>query len=734
MRKKGLILIMVVSFLNLFSISSADIWKKHINSNRAEEIICNEQEVWIRAQSGGLTRWDTETGEPERFYEDVGFPSNSVYGFAYDDEDRLLAVVSGDIYKFDGVSYEYITTAPVSDSFVFSDGNIICGSRYGYGVHRYDGENWQEMTVFTGYNVYTMTADPDGGFWFSADNNGSRMLIKYKDGDFEITNQSTVMGIPGMDIKSSIRAIHIDADGIVWACIGGGIAWYDCSEWKQYYWDNETFRNGPANVTKDNDGIVWLAREAFGLVRYDWNEWQDVPEYEDIRVEWVEKDPRGGIWVGTEECLEHFDGIDRIKYKIDNLLPISNRLSATTIDNEGNLWCGDTYGDIAFLNRNTWNHLRGRIIIDVETSSDLELKCLKVSETTGIWAGFTRHILRYQDNLWMEYTDILSPEIKLGYKNILESPEGDIWISGMGFARFHEGEWEFHKPTNMRYRYGNNVISFDRDGSLWAAGLEGIWRYDGLNWKRIYKYNDFERECFPNMLFCMNDGTIWSGSDNAIVVFNEDEIIHYFDEDDGLQKLPYNASFGVSDMCQGSDESIWIIMSAGLVHYDGVQFKTYTEGDAGFRFGSSDFAIDSDGRIFIISNSGLTEFTPTSVTLKMNLFAPGLMYNAGDTFSLSLNVNNYGPDETGDLYFVMMTPDGKLYSGLDWSEGVIPAGKNIMIPEGFAMPMIEALKVKLPVNKPPIAMPGKYYFALALADSGTSYFRAKAITSIDVVE
>jgi len=82
----------------------------------------------------------------------------------------------------------------------------------------------------------------------------------------------------------------------------------------------------------------------------------------------------------------------------------------------------------------------------------------------------------------------------------------------------------------------------------------------------------------------------------------------------------------------------------------------------------------------------------------------------------------------------MMAPDGTLYSALDWSVGARPVASNMTIPEGFGMPMIQAINVTLPAASPPISMPGKYYFAIGLADTGTTYFRSKAITSIDVVE
>jgi len=732
MRRKVITIVVIVLLLPLYTYS--DIWKKHVDSNYAYEVLGNDKEIWVLSKGGGLTRWDLESGEYDRFYDGNGFLStNYINGITYDGEENLVLLEASEkILRYDKGEFKLIGTTPKEfEYFGYAGGYFIFGDRFNKGVYRYDGKTWDSIPILGSYTAYSLSCpfaqDPSGGFWFSY-YNGSFGVLCFQDNVIKYSfTTSQVIGIPDTDKKSIICGLDIDDSGVVWACLYGGIAWFDGEEWSQYWWDKEMFRYPAKNATMDTDDVVWVARGIKGLLKYDGDEWFEVPQYEGENVLWVEKDPQGGLWVGTEECLEHFDGTNRVEYKIDNLLPIGNELKALDVDENGNLWCGDLVGDIAFLNRNTWNHFRGRKITNPEGTPP-ELKSLLASEYSGVWAGYLDDLIRYDGNLWTSYYDILSPEIGGVYSKIVEGPKGDIWIAAYnGTAHFLNDEWEFYPE------FYTKDMTFDNDGNLWVIS-DGIMKFDGTEWKKVINKEDFyhRSDYYPNSITSMNDGTIWGTCRLAIVVFNENKIIRYYTEEDGIPPK-YDGVLDFRSIKQAPDRSIWILADYGLVHYDGIQFKAYKSEDAGFVIsGGNGFEIDGNGRIFIATYTGLIEFTPTSVTLKMNLFADKVMYGAGDELTLSLMVNNYGPDETGDLYFVMVSPDGLVYSAPDWSESVHPAASDITIPEGYRMPMMPVLTLSLPSGAPPISAPGQYLFAVALADPGTTYFRAKAITAIEL--
>ncbi|MBU1627651.1 hypothetical protein KKB18_09815, partial [bacterium] len=59
-------LVLVIGLICPLSLQ-CDIWKHHINSNRCDKIIRNENELWVYSEGGGLTRWDIMTGEYTRY-------------------------------------------------------------------------------------------------------------------------------------------------------------------------------------------------------------------------------------------------------------------------------------------------------------------------------------------------------------------------------------------------------------------------------------------------------------------------------------------------------------------------------------------------------------------------------------------------------------------------------------------------------------------------------------------
>jgi hypothetical protein len=83
------------------------------------------------------------------------------------------------------------------------------------------------------------------------------------------------------------------------------------------------------------------------------------------------------------------------------------------------------------------------------------------------------------------------------------------------------------------------------------------------------------------------------------------------------------------------------------------------------------------GFISLFRNVGNGKFDKRRIHLKFDPpWAPG-----GLKVELKLNFCSY-PDKSvdTDVYFIMIDPQGKIYSGMDWNEGLIPAVKNITIP------------------------------------------------------
>jgi ligand-binding sensor domain-containing protein len=748
-KKKILILIFLFTITSLSSSLYADIWMKHVNSNYADEILSSDSEVWVRINRGGVVRWDISTGEYNRYYETRGLPSNNINEMFYDDEGRFYILESSkNIYRFENGKFIYLTSTPSSlYSICFADGKIIAdtnNSKY-IGIIRWDGESWQTNSDFASYSIYCIKGDRNGGLWVSGVYEKSGVIVYYKNSQKTTYTMEQVRGNNDFSGDPITKNIYIDPEGIVWLCLNGGVAWFDGQVWRQHYWNNQKIGYSK-NITMDTNGIIYAVDNNNGLYSLDGENWIRITQYDGSKILWIENNPNGGLWVGTIDCLESFIENERNPFKIDNLLPINNTISNLCIDKDGNLWCGDNSGDLAILHKETWLSFRGTQLAGTDFGDPGSMNTIYFSETFGIWIGFLYNVFRYDGNIWMNYFNPLVGEIGMGFNSITESPTHEIWIGTYGFAinglaKWKDKTWEFYHPEvpDPIVKYGGaRDMAFDHEGNLWIVS-NGIWKFANDEWSVIKSLDTpLLKNIMPKSIKVMSNGDIWAGGDNGIVVFSGNEAIKAYTKEDGLPLSDNgdNAQTFVVDIEEAPDHSIWVLALVGLAAFTGSDFKTYYKDSAGLNTGGWKMAIDSSGRIFTVSilskSSGITEFIPTSVTLKMSLFADQIAYKAGDKLNISLMVNNYGPDETGDLYFVMLTPDGNFYSGLDWFQGLHPATSNFTIPSDFSLPLTKLLSLTLPSATPPISQPGKYYFMIALADTGTTYLRSKAIVTVNM--
>jgi ligand-binding sensor domain-containing protein len=739
MMKRSLILFTAIILIYPV-LCNCNIWRKYINLNHADQILSNGNEVWVRAESEGLVHWDMDTGTPIRYYEGHGLPQNIyINNIIYDDQNRLIfSTPDKQLYRFENGSFNLLTESPIYFEYMaFSNGVIYVCNNNEAGIYKFDGEKWESLPGLSSYGGYlSITADPNGGFWAIALQNNDWILIYFNDGFEKTFMKSEVAN----DENMGIHHVNVDRTGIVWVMLGEGVAWYDGTSWKQYYYVQDNPYNNFMNSVRSSDGNVWVAGGYDGLFKYDGNQWTKLPQY-DYEMVFCVAEAQDGIWVGTPSTLEHFDGETRTPLTIENTIPLSNQLRAIDIGPKGELWCGDKYGDIAVLQNNKWSSFRGSKITLKESQRTGSLECILASKGSGIWCGFVYDLLRYDNDEWTSYSQVLYPKIGDRIFGINEGLDGSIWIytnngRTSGIAKWNQDNWEFYKDFEIGQQGHNMTI--DTEGHVWAIvrtdhySTYSLYIYDGSNWSQLYKDVDFPSvDYMPESIYSMNDGYVWGIGKKAITVFKDRKISRFFTADDGIPTNDWGY-ISIGSLSQAPDGTIWSNSGSNLINYDGSSFHLIDISNIGFSFSIRDQKIDNDGRMFFASDSGLVEFIPTSSTLKMSLFADQIEYKAGDKLNISLMVSNYGPDETGDLYFVMLAPDGKFYSGLDWSQGVHPAASNLTIPANFSLPVTKLLNLTLPSTTPPISQPGKYYFAIALADTGTTYLRSKAIIAIDV--
>jgi ligand-binding sensor domain-containing protein len=127
---------------------------------------------------------------------------------------------------------------------------------------------------------------------YAATNSG---IYLYED---QTWNKLSIQGL----LSSYINSFSIDERGAFWVGTAGqGVSSYDDLEWKNY-----TIDGPPANLFYDMEiddaGNLWCAHEVYGASIFDGVEWRSldsVPEIPSRRMNSIEKDKEGNIWISS---------------------------------------------------------------------------------------------------------------------------------------------------------------------------------------------------------------------------------------------------------------------------------------------------------------------------------------------------------------------------------------------------------------------------------------------------
>jgi ligand-binding sensor domain-containing protein len=211
----------------------------------------------------------------------------------------------------------------VSAIAIDQEGNIWFGTclydGYGYGVSKFDGENW--TTWMDGRCITAIAIDNSGNVWIgtSAEWSGTLGGVSKFDGATWTTYNTSNSGLA----SNHIQSISIDSADVKW--FGGCKGWID--EWCP----------GPciceAAVVSRFDGTDWTAYVA------------GESDLVGREVNAIAIDCEGNIWIGTDGCgVSKFDGVNWTIYNTSNSGLESDYVTAIAVDNECNVWFG-TYGD-----------------------------------------------------------------------------------------------------------------------------------------------------------------------------------------------------------------------------------------------------------------------------------------------------------------------------------------------------------------------------------------------------
>ncbi len=213
------------------------------------------------------------------------------------------------------------------------------------------------------------------------------------------------------------------------------------------------------------------------FVHESWTEDNGLPQ---STVSGIVRTPEGYIWIGTQEGLARYNGIEFQVFDKSNTSAFAqdHKIETLFVDSGGSLWIGLADGLVVYS--------EGKFV-DMKDRSDSPMKTVNA---------------------------------------VVEDDNGRIWI---GMAR--NGLYVMDKGSNMfvpsEFRLGTdenlNALLPDPDGSMWIGTNGGLVH---LRNKLVRRYTSVEGlpSDIVNSLYQDRQGTVWVGTESGIVVVQQERI------------------------------------------------------------------------------------------------------------------------------------------------------------------------------------------------------------------
>ena len=300
--------------------------------------------------------------------------------------------------------------------------------------------------------------------------------------------------------KSIIFALAEDSAGQIWVGTDSGLRCYDANFQRQEIGDA---RFEVRALLVDRHGVVWAGTSGSGLICYKNSKPATFNKIGGLVNDFVTalfEDREGSLWIGTRDGLSQLTDVKFPIYSSHEGL-IGGSCHAVTTSRDGGLWATMSGGFSHFDGKQARNYTA------VEGLTDLYIKRVFEAKNGDIYLtdGSTVGILS-EGKLVAQYTP---PEMPVA---MAEDAQGVIVSAATNLFRVSRDQfvpYSFKGGQTPPFSWIGNLVT-GRDGSLWVATANGIFRVkdgtwqqwsvpEGLSWVKVH------------WVFEDNDGAIWAG-------------------------------------------------------------------------------------------------------------------------------------------------------------------------------------------------------------------------------
>ncbi|MBI2427684.1 MAG: hypothetical protein HYV29_02620 [Ignavibacteriales bacterium] len=341
-------------------------------------------------------------------------------------------------------------------------------------------------------------------------------------------------------------------------------------------------------------------RKPKSLTQFTHEVWQTDDGLPQNSVNCIVQTPDGYLWMGTQEGVVRFDGVQFTLFDKRNTPQIKNNyISALYVDRDGTLWIGTYDGGLIRYTNNSFRATTG-----IKKFENTHIRTIFEDKSGGMWIAVRgRGVLRI-DTLRHLSFDTTNGLLQNEVWAFAEDAKGRIWMATEGGVSIYD-KGVFRNVTKKEGLISNNINTLTPapNNRMWIGTNQGVMRVpidpdDSLQFEK-FTVNDGLPHRIVYTTFLDTKGQLWIGTRNGIALWNKGTISS-FTVDDGLSYDHVMAIF------VDREENVWIGTDGGGLNVlrDGL-FTTFTTKE-----GIPSNVIwtvyeDSDGQLWIGTDKGL---------------------------------------------------------------------------------------------------------------------------------
>ena len=298
---------------------------------------------------------------------------------------------------------------------------------------------------------------------------------------------------------------------------------------------------------EDREQNLWVGTSGGGLLRFKPRRFIAHGELYGVKqrnVKAVLEESPGRIMLGTY-------GGGLLEMQAGQFTPTTGGQKASTAyvqclmrDRDHNLWVGGYVGSsadhpVAVLGPN------GRRLVTREECGGVSVRALLQDSQGRIWIGGGVMASVYADGKFTLQNQPGTPALRDLHCFVEDPRQGDIWAAGIdGLYRYSQGAWSEIKDADGRSLEDANCLRFERDGTLWVGGVRStLRRFRNGQWSILGQAQGLPKSRIACLL-SDDSGHWWLGSSRGIVRVSEADLHQVAD---GLKPTLDCQVFNLSD-------------------------------------------------------------------------------------------------------------------------------------------------------------------------------------------